>query len=256
MRERDCMQAEGGAEGEGERESQADSVLSMEPNVGLNFMTLRPWPKLKPKSRMLNWLSHPGAPIIPFKSQHNIIKPSGAYVCIAACDRTPLTPFLTYPADAQSWWFDTCFSRNSSMHRYQVIYLWFISYKWIFTPHTVQFFENFISCFMDTQHVDRDRTSILSDVLDELSWTFLKQYRLENQFFRAKGWIPLSIWYWDCRRRTGSRKEGRQGTLSPSAGGLRQLIWGLAPASPVLRAVGEEVWLLGAHQGKPQGGKL
>lgn len=59
-----------------------------------------------------------------------------------------------------------------------------------------------------------------------------------------------------CRqRKTGSRKEGRQGTLSPSAGGIRQLTWGPA-ASPMLRAVGGEVWLLGAHQGKPQGGKL
>ena len=31
----------GGAEGQGERESQADSLLSMDPNVGLDHMTLR-----------------------------------------------------------------------------------------------------------------------------------------------------------------------------------------------------------------------
>ena len=31
----------GGAEGEGERESQADFTLSIEPNVGLDLKTLR-----------------------------------------------------------------------------------------------------------------------------------------------------------------------------------------------------------------------
>ena len=31
----------GGAQGEGERESQADSTSSLEPNVGLDLMTVR-----------------------------------------------------------------------------------------------------------------------------------------------------------------------------------------------------------------------
>jgi len=49
--------------GEGERESQTDALLSMEPNVGLDLMTLRSWPELKSKVRHLtNRLSHPGAP--------------------------------------------------------------------------------------------------------------------------------------------------------------------------------------------------
>ena len=47
-----------GAEGEGERESQADSPLSKEPYSGLDPMTLRSWPETK--SWMLNKLSHPG----------------------------------------------------------------------------------------------------------------------------------------------------------------------------------------------------
>ena len=45
-----CMSAGGGAEGEGERESQADSPLSMEPDMGLDLTTLKSWPE--PKSRV------------------------------------------------------------------------------------------------------------------------------------------------------------------------------------------------------------
>ena len=48
MRER--AQVGQGAEGEGERESQADSLPSSEPNVGLHLMTPRSPPK--PKSRV------------------------------------------------------------------------------------------------------------------------------------------------------------------------------------------------------------
>ena len=36
-----CMRAVGGAESKGERESPADSPLSMEPNAGLDLTTLR-----------------------------------------------------------------------------------------------------------------------------------------------------------------------------------------------------------------------
>ena len=49
----------GGAEREGE--SQADSPLSMEPDLGLNPTTLR-WPEPKSRVKTLNSLSHPGAP--------------------------------------------------------------------------------------------------------------------------------------------------------------------------------------------------
>ena len=37
-------------------------MLSAEPNVGLNPTTLGSWPGPKPKSQMLNQLSHPGTP--------------------------------------------------------------------------------------------------------------------------------------------------------------------------------------------------
>ena len=37
----------GEAEEEGERESQADSALSVEPNMRLHLMTLSSWPELK-----------------------------------------------------------------------------------------------------------------------------------------------------------------------------------------------------------------
>lgn len=40
----------GGAEGDRERDSQAESVLSVEPHVGLHPMTLKPWPE--PNSRL------------------------------------------------------------------------------------------------------------------------------------------------------------------------------------------------------------
>ena len=43
---------------EGERQSQADSA---EPDVGLNLMNHGMMPSANIKSRMLNWLSYPGA---------------------------------------------------------------------------------------------------------------------------------------------------------------------------------------------------
>ena len=47
---------------EGERESQAGSFLSTEPNLGPDSMTVRPWPKPKLLRQTLNQLSHPGTP--------------------------------------------------------------------------------------------------------------------------------------------------------------------------------------------------
>ena len=47
---------------ERERESQVDSLLSMEPNAGFELTTLRSLPELETKGLMLNRLSHPGAP--------------------------------------------------------------------------------------------------------------------------------------------------------------------------------------------------
>ena len=55
----------------------------------------------------------------------------------------------------------------------------------------------------------------------------------------------------------GRVKEGRQaGYLVPQRWWPKTLPWGQAAASSGLRSVGGEVWWLGAHQGKPQGGKL
>ena len=52
----------GGIEGEGEgKESQADSILGTEPNMGLHLMTLRLRPQLK-LSLSFNQLSHLGVP--------------------------------------------------------------------------------------------------------------------------------------------------------------------------------------------------
>ena len=45
--ERESTQAGGGVEGEGDRESQASSMLSAEPNPGLGPITLRSSPELK-----------------------------------------------------------------------------------------------------------------------------------------------------------------------------------------------------------------
>jgi len=60
-REQACMQARaGGAEGEEERIQSGFSVLSMEPDAGLDLMTLRSQPELKP-SQMVNRLHQPGA---------------------------------------------------------------------------------------------------------------------------------------------------------------------------------------------------
>ena len=52
----------GGAEREGESESQAGSTLSTQSLMwGLNTQTLRSLPEPETKSQMLNGLSHPGA---------------------------------------------------------------------------------------------------------------------------------------------------------------------------------------------------
>ena len=49
-------QGRGGAEGEGKRESQADLMLSMVPNLGLDLMTLRSWPRLKSRvGHLTDW---------------------------------------------------------------------------------------------------------------------------------------------------------------------------------------------------------
>jgi len=50
-----------GGEAGGERESQADSALSMEPDTGPHPTTLRSWPEPK-LSQTLNWMSNPDAP--------------------------------------------------------------------------------------------------------------------------------------------------------------------------------------------------
>ena len=49
-----CVHVRRGAEEE--RESQADSTLSVEPDMGLQHVTLRSWPQLKSRARCLtNW---------------------------------------------------------------------------------------------------------------------------------------------------------------------------------------------------------
>ena len=57
------MRVGGRVEGKGERESQADSALSVEADVELNLRTLRTRPEQKSRVKMLNPLSHPGPPI-------------------------------------------------------------------------------------------------------------------------------------------------------------------------------------------------
>ena len=54
--ERESVWAGKGAEGEGERESQADSPLNAEPDVGLSPGALRSWPELKSRiSCLRDW---------------------------------------------------------------------------------------------------------------------------------------------------------------------------------------------------------
>ena len=49
----------GGAEREGERETQADFPLNVEPSAGLDLMTLRSWPEWKSRVRCLtDWATH------------------------------------------------------------------------------------------------------------------------------------------------------------------------------------------------------
>ena len=59
MRERD--RAWTGGPGEGERESQAESAVSVEPDV-LNLMTMRSWLKLKPRVGHLTMTEPPRCP--------------------------------------------------------------------------------------------------------------------------------------------------------------------------------------------------
>lgn len=58
MRERESKQEDRGAEGEGEKESQAGPMPSVESDTGLNLMT---WAEIQEPP--LNWLSHPGNPL-------------------------------------------------------------------------------------------------------------------------------------------------------------------------------------------------
>ena len=63
-RDKECEQGErqrGGRRRGGERESQVDSALSPEPNMGLDLMTLRSWPELKPRLS-----HHSGIPLLKF----------------------------------------------------------------------------------------------------------------------------------------------------------------------------------------------
>ena len=54
--ERERAQAEGSSRERGGGKSQADSVLSMEHEEGLDLKTLRAWPELKPRARCsTNW---------------------------------------------------------------------------------------------------------------------------------------------------------------------------------------------------------
>ena len=52
-----------GAERKGEGESQADSTINTEPDIGLNLTNHEIMTKAKIKSQTLNQLSHPGAPL-------------------------------------------------------------------------------------------------------------------------------------------------------------------------------------------------
>lgn len=52
-----CVRVRLGAEG-GKTESQADSTLSAEPDVGLNLMTLGPQPDLKPRPELKPRVGH------------------------------------------------------------------------------------------------------------------------------------------------------------------------------------------------------
>ena len=55
---------------ERERDSQADSMLSAEPDPGLDLMTLRSWPKLKPRVRYLTNCTTQAPLIWSFYSHH------------------------------------------------------------------------------------------------------------------------------------------------------------------------------------------
>ena len=61
LRERETTHTSREGAERGERESQAGSMLSTEPDAGLDPMTIRSRPKLK-SSWTPNQLSHPGAP--------------------------------------------------------------------------------------------------------------------------------------------------------------------------------------------------
>ena len=56
------VKGEGGVEGDGKRESQADLALSMEPDMTLLSHDPEIMTRAEIKSRTLNQLSHPGAP--------------------------------------------------------------------------------------------------------------------------------------------------------------------------------------------------
>ena len=67
---------EGGAGGGGKwKKSQADSLLSLEPDIRLHLKTLRSWPDQN-QSHMLNRLNHPGTPGVKLLIWHLISTPA------------------------------------------------------------------------------------------------------------------------------------------------------------------------------------
>ena len=84
----------GGAEGEEEKESHADFLLSREPDTGLNLTTLRSWLEWKPRVRCLtNWATQ-----IPqtLNSYNGLQGPAGSY---PNCPWTSIPAALPYSQD-------------------------------------------------------------------------------------------------------------------------------------------------------------
>ena len=148
-----CKHEQGWGQERG-KESQADSMVSSEPDVGLSLTTLT-WAKTK--NQMLNWLSHPDAPsafwcispfffISPFFIVY-IIDSIAEYFSIVNWPLWGLSLvisyFLLYSASlACETYRSACF--DASLGNYRRIYIW-IKYLFSFLrAKTKSFFPSYL----------------------------------------------------------------------------------------------------------------
>ena len=108
LRERTtCWQQARGAEREGEKESQASSVFSAEPNTGLSLMTVRSWPEPKSRVRYLtDWDTQASLKWVNFMVHKLYLNKVVRKKCVQCTDhlKIRLNPLLLHSKPSYKQW--------------------------------------------------------------------------------------------------------------------------------------------------------